>query len=50
MAVVSLVAAAVVAAGASAAWVQPRMMVSIWYDPVVQSSDFYNHYRSAAAR
>ena len=29
----------------ASAWVQPRMFISIWYDPVVQSSEFYDRYR-----
>ena len=30
---------------AAPVWVQPRMtMVSSWYDPVVQSADFYQRY------
>jgi len=35
-------------ASSAAAWVQPRMMVSMWYDPVVQSSEFYARYGEMA--
>ena len=32
----------------AAAWVQPRMMVSMWYDPPVKSSEFYERYAEMA--
>ena len=32
-------------ATAAAAWVQPRFLLSMWYDPVVPASEFPARYR-----